>query len=137
MGNGYVKCVKYQSEAPVRLENTPLRTSFPRERNPQVSFSPSISFFSLPNLDYSFSSSTLKSYWFSKVYGKVPSSGNPSQSALCYSALVLTSELEGVDSPLSALPFPSVAHDLVFEVMERAVVSLRKAPFQIPVSPEY
>lgn len=97
-------------------------TSLPRERNPQAFFSPSISFSSLPNLDRSFSASTLKSHLFSKVCGKVPSSRNPSQSALCYGALVLTSEPEGVDSPQSTLLFPSVAHVLVFEVMERALV---------------
>lgn len=40
---------------------------------------------------------------------------------LGYSALILTSELESSDIPLSALPLPSVAHDQVFEIRERAL----------------
>lgn len=63
---------------------------------------------------------------------KGPSSRQTSLSVLCYSTLVLTSELEGIDIPLPALPFASAAYDPVSEMMERASVSLRKAPLQIP-----
>lgn len=80
---------------------------------------------------------TRKSHVFSKMHAEVASSRKPSQSALCPSMLILTSEPESADLPLSALPLPSVAHDPVFEIRERALVFLRKAPPQIPVSPRH